>query len=65
MRPRSIAEVARLVAAGDSFDRCLANFLDEFRAAPSEAMLAEEPQRLAAAENELGATQDAYLAAAV
>jgi hypothetical protein len=65
VRPRSIAEVARLVAAGDSFDRCLANFLDEFRAAPSEAMLAEEPQRLAAAENELGATQDAYLAAAV
>jgi hypothetical protein len=25
----------RLIASGDSFDRCLANFLDEFKVAPS------------------------------
>ena len=29
MRPRSLAEVAELTAAGDSFDRCLANFRAE------------------------------------
>src|SRR6266700_4227928 len=37
MRPQTLQEVARLTAAGDSFDRCLANFLDEFYAAPSAA----------------------------
>jgi len=34
MRPRSLAEVARLVAAGESFDLCLANFLDQFYLGP-------------------------------
>jgi len=35
MRPATLAEVADLAAGGDSFDRCLANFLDEFYATPS------------------------------
>lgn len=63
MRPRSLAEVARLAAEGDSFDRCLANFLDEFRAAPAAAMLEEEPMRLAEVDATLGVVKDAYLAA--
>ncbi|MFZ9856501.1 MAG: hypothetical protein ACO3I0_15395 [Limisphaerales bacterium] len=46
MRPESLAEVARLAAAGDSFDRCLANFLDGFYAAPSAKALLERPERL-------------------
>jgi hypothetical protein len=63
MRPRTLAEVARLTLEGDSFDRCLANFLDEFYARPSSAALAETPALLAPAQGELGHTQDAYLAA--
>ncbi len=39
MRPETLAEVAALAARGDSFDRCLANFLDEFYAGPSAAAL--------------------------
>lgn len=35
MRPTTLTEVAHLTACGDSFDRCLANFLDDFYAAPS------------------------------
>ena len=40
MRPKALAEVAALAARGDSFDRCLANFLDEFYAAPNAQALA-------------------------
>src|SRR6266540_1906223 len=63
MRPKSLAEVAQLAASGDSFDRCLANFLDEFYAEPSSEALSEPPGLLAPAFGESGRTQDAYLAA--
>ena len=63
MRPQTLEEVARLTAAGDSFDRCLANFLDGFYAAPSAAALQETPALLAPHFGELGGVQDAYLAA--
>lgn len=58
MRPQTLAEIARLTRAGDSFDRCLANFLDAFYAA-----LGEPPALLAAELGEMGRVQDAYLAA--
>jgi hypothetical protein len=64
MRPVTLAEVAQLAARGDSFDRCLANFLDEFYAAPSADALATEPVLLAPRFADLGRVQDAYLAAA-
>lgn len=63
MRPKTLAEVARLAAEGDSFDRCLANFLDEFYVAPNAEALAEIPPLLAPKAGELGPVQDAYLAA--
>lgn len=63
MRPKTLAEVARRTADGDSFDRSLANFLDEFYSAPREASLLEPPPLLASASNETGVVQDAYLAA--
>ncbi|MFN0067979.1 MAG: hypothetical protein ACKVYV_10120 [Limisphaerales bacterium] len=63
MRPKSLAEVAALAARGDSFDRCLANFLDEFQAGPTAAALAGPPALLAPSFGELGLIQDAYLAA--
>ena len=63
MRPKTLAEVAQLTTSGDSFDRCLANFLDEFYAAPNAKALAEAPPLLAAGLGELGRVQDAYLAA--
>ena len=63
MRPRTLLEVAHRTLAGDSFDRCLANFLDAFYLTPGAAMLADEPPRLALARGELGRVQDAYLAA--
>ncbi len=63
MRPKSLAEVARLAAAGDSFDRCLANFLDEFYAAPNAGALQVPPELLAPRLGEIGQVQDAYLAA--
>jgi hypothetical protein len=47
MRPGTLAEVAALAAQGDSFDRCLANFLDGFYAAPNTAALAAAPALLA------------------
>lgn len=59
MRPKTLAEVAALAAQGDSFDRCLANFLDEFYA----AALAAAPVLLAPQFGELGRVQDAYIAA--
>jgi len=63
MRPKTLAEVAQLAAAGDSFDRCLANFLDGFYAAPDVAALSPTPGLLAPRLGELGQVQDAYLAA--
>ncbi len=63
MRPKSLAEVAVLAAQGDSFDRCLANFLDEFYAAPRAAALMGTPVLLAPQFGDLGQVQDAYLAA--
>jgi hypothetical protein len=48
---------------GDSFDRCLANFLDEFYAAPNAKALAAAPMLLASDLGEPGRVQDAYLAA--
>jgi hypothetical protein len=63
MRPKSLAEVAQLVAAGESFDLCLANFLDEFYFAPNAAALSVAPWLLAPAGGEPGRVQDAYLAA--
>ena len=62
-RPKTLAEIAQLTAAGDSFDRCLANFLDEFYAAPAAAALSPTPGLLAPQLGELGRVQDAYLAA--
>jgi hypothetical protein len=63
MRPKTLAEVAALAAQGDVFDRCLANFLDEFYAAPNSVALAEAPALLAPQFGETGRIQDAYLAA--
>jgi len=63
MRPKTLAEVAALAAQGDSFDRCLANFLDEFYAAPNAAALADTPALLAPQFADTGRVQDAYLAA--
>lgn len=63
MRPESLAQVAARTAAGDSFDRCLSNFLDGFYAAPAAAALEAEPSLLASRSGETGRLQDAYLAA--
>ena len=63
MRPKTLAEVVALAAQGDSFDRCLANFLDEFYAGPNAAALADTPALLAPQFGDTGRVQDAYLAA--
>jgi hypothetical protein len=63
MIPETLAEVADLAAAGESFDVCLRNFLDAFFAAPSAAALEAEPRRLAYGSPGLGQVKDAYLAA--
>jgi hypothetical protein len=63
MRPRSLANVAALAAGGDSFDRCLANFLDGFYAEPSAEALVEVPRSMGATGDEIGRVRDAYLAA--
>jgi hypothetical protein len=63
MRPKTLAEVARLARGGDSFDRCVANFLDEFKLAPSAQALWPEPELLAPTLGDRGRVQDAYLAA--
>lgn len=63
MRPRSLAEVARMAAKGDSFDYCLANFLDEFYASPNAEALGQSPTLLAPEFGVLGRLQDSYLAA--
>ena len=63
MIPKTLAEVARLAADGESFDLCLRNFLDGFFAAPAHATLEAEPETLAAKLLQHGAVEDAYLAA--
>lgn len=63
MRPKTLAEVAQSVADGDSFDSCLANFLDEFYSMPSAEALLDQPILLAPKFGERGQVQDAYLAA--
>jgi len=63
MRPKTLAEVAQLTLGGESFDRCLANFLDEFYTLPTANALASAPQLLTPGLGEEGRVQDAYLAA--
>jgi hypothetical protein len=63
MRPKTLVDVAQLTSSGDSFDRSLANFLDEFYFAPNAAALADAPELLAPRFGETGQVQDAYLAA--
>jgi hypothetical protein len=63
MRPKTLAAVAVLAEQGDSFDRCLANFLDEFYAAPNSSALSDTPSLLAPQFGDAGRVQDAYLAA--
>lgn len=63
MRPGTLAEVAQHSAGGESFNLCLANFLDEFYAAPNAARLSTVPNLLAPILGEPGRVQDAYLAA--
>jgi hypothetical protein len=63
MRPKTLAEVAVLAADGDSFDRCLANFLDDFYAGPNAKAFADRPALLAPRFGEIGRVEDAYLAA--
>lgn len=63
MRPKTLAEVASLAAAGDSFDRSLSNFLDGFYATPDSTALAAAPVLLAPHFGETGLVQDAYIAA--
>jgi hypothetical protein len=52
-----------LAADGDSFDRCLSNFLDGFYAAPTDEALADAPVLLAPRFGDIGRVRDAYLAA--
>ena len=63
MRPKTLAEVARLTLQGDSFDFCLANFLDGFYAGPTADALTPAPVLLTPVLGYLGHVQDAYLAA--
>ena len=63
MRPKTLAKVAELTLQGDSFDRCLANFLDHFYGAPQAEALAEAPILLTPTQGDIGRVHDAYLAA--
>jgi hypothetical protein len=63
MRPKTLAAVAQLTLDGEPFDRCLANFLDEFYAAPDAGALIDAPALLAPTLGEQGQVQDVYLAA--
>ena len=63
MRPKTLSEVAELAMQGDSFDRCLANFLDGFYTAPSALALDAPPPLLSPTQGDLGRVRDAYLAA--
>lgn len=63
MIPITLAQVAELAARGESFDLSLRNFLDSFYAQPAAEALASEPLSLEACLPQLGAVEDAYLAA--
>jgi hypothetical protein len=63
MIPKTLAEVAELTIEGESFDLCLRNFLDGFYAKPDVEALKAEPATLASKIPQLGAIEDAYLAA--
>jgi hypothetical protein len=63
MRPKTLAEVAQLTLQEESFDFCLANFLDGFYSAPTPEALSVSPVLLAPVIGKLGGVQDAYLAA--
>jgi hypothetical protein len=63
MRPKTLAEVADIAAEGESFDRSLANFLDEFYSSPCAEALEDAPRLLEPMLGERGRVQDAYLAA--
>lgn len=63
MNPVTLAEVAELTARGESFDLTLRNFLDAFYSGPAVEALAPEPERLEPRVPNLGAVEDAYLAA--
>jgi hypothetical protein len=63
VRPQTLSEVAELTIAGDSFDRCLANFLDGFYASPSVLALTAEPRLMARSQGDVGHVRDAYIAA--
>jgi hypothetical protein len=63
MRPTTLSQVAELAASGEPFDRCLANFLDEFKRAPAPEAVAEAPVLLAGEHGWSGQVQDAYIAA--
>ena len=63
MRPKSLEEVVCLAASGESFDLCLANFLDEFYAHPSHEALEKSPVLLAPKFGDIGRVRDAYVAA--
>jgi hypothetical protein len=63
MRPKTLAEVAKLSLQGDSFDHCLANFLDEFYASPNPEALVDPPALLGPTSGEAGQVRDAYLGA--
>jgi hypothetical protein len=62
MSPASLAEVAEMVAGGEPFDACLANFLDRFYARPGVDALLEEPRSLSTVPGDIGQVRDAYLA---
>lgn len=61
-RPDTLFELASRVREGASFLRELADFLDEFRSAPTEAAFVREPILLSQHVNTPG-WQDVYLAA--
>ena len=63
MIPKTLAEVAELAGQGESFDLCLRNFLDGFYAKPNAAAFSAEPPTLTSRIPQLGAIEDAYLAA--
>lgn len=63
MRPKHLAEIATLAAEGESFDRCLASFLDGFYKEPTAVALKDPPPALSALAGDNGRVQDAYFAA--
>jgi len=62
MRPHTLAEVATLTRAGESFDFALRSFLDEFQVQPDASLLHAEPVRLVNVVTD-GERFDAFLAA--